>query len=239
MDIKQSSLISEIVAHDYKTAAVFRRYKIDFCCNGKRTLEEVCNSKNISFDKILNDLEASLHAAHQDIDFQSWDIDRLSDYIYENHHTYVREKYLEINPYLEKICQVHGAAHPELFKIKALFIGGMTDLLEHMEKEEQILFPYFKELVEAEKNKSTAQLSKIGWVQSPIACMHDEHNQEGERFRKIAQLSNDYTPPAGACNTYMVTFKLLEEFEKDLHRHIHLENNILFQKAIELEEQLR
>ncbi len=237
MTIDKNTLVSEIVAENYKSASVFKSHKIDFCCNGNRSLEEVCNGDltiNILIDEIL---ETQIQESDLP-DFQTWDIGFLSDYIYNNHHVYVEKKIPELKQYLHKISRVHGENHPELNKVYELFCESADDLTLHMKKEELILFPYFKQLAQAEKDGSKVTATQFKTVQSPISMMHDEHDNEGHRFRKIAELTNDYTPPADACTTYKVAFLMLQEFEADLHKHIHLENNILFKRAIKSENNL-
>ncbi|MCB0423860.1 MAG: hemerythrin domain-containing protein, partial [Mangrovimonas sp.] len=133
--------------------------------------------------------------------------------------------------------KVHGQRHPELFEVNELFIASAGELAAHMKKEELILFPFIKELVKAKLDSHKVSQPSFGTVENPIAMMMNEHDNEGERFRQIAKLTNNYQPPADACNTYRVTYAMLEEFEKDLHLHIHLENNILFPKTINLEKQ--
>ena len=148
----------------------------------------------------------------------------------------MEEKTQVILPFLDKLGKVHGAGHPELFEINELFKGCAGELAQHMKKEELILFPFVKKMVAASLTDELIVQPHFGTVQNPIAMMMEEHDNEGERFRKIALLTNNYTPPADACNTYRVTFSMLEEFEQDLHKHIHLENNILFPKAAALEK---
>jgi regulator of cell morphogenesis and NO signaling len=171
-------------------------------------------------------------------DYQNWPLDLLADYIEKKHHRYVEAKTLEIKPYLEKICRVHGERHPELLEINEHFNATAGELAKHMKKEELILFPYVRKMVKAEHDKAKLDTPGFGTVKNPIQMMMDEHTTEGDRFRKIEELSNNYTPPEDVCNTYRVTIALLKEFEQDLHLHIHLENNILFPRAIELEKKL-
>lgn len=163
----------------------------------------------------------------------------MADYIEKKHHRYVEEKTREITPYLDKICRVHGDRHPELFEINEHFNATAGELAAHMKKEELILFPFVRKMAKAKQENTKLEAPHFGTVENPIQMMMHEHTAEGERFRKIETLSNNYTPPEDACNTYRVTFALLKEFEADLHLHIHLENNILFPKAIELEKQLK
>jgi regulator of cell morphogenesis and NO signaling len=150
----------------------------------------------------------------------------------------VEEKTPTLLQFLDKLCKVHGNAHPELFEIHDLFKGCAGELAQHMKKEEFILFPFIKRLVKAVANNEAIEMPPFGTVDNPIAMMKHEHDAEGERFRRIVALTDNYTPPADACNTYKVTFAMLQEFEQDLHKHIHLENNILFPKAQQLENTL-
>ncbi|MDP2089645.1 MAG: iron-sulfur cluster repair di-iron protein [Flavobacteriaceae bacterium] len=239
MNIQENQIIGELVAQDYRTAAVFKSFGIDFCCKGNRTINEVCESRNIEPVLLIEILEQVTDLQEgTSIDYQSWPIDLMADYIEKKHHRYVEEKTLEIKPYLDKICKVHGDRHPELFEINEHFIATAGELAQHMKKEELIIFPFVRKMMKAEQEGLKIATPHFGTIQNPIQMMMDEHTTEGDRFRKIEELSNNYTPPQDACNTYSVTFALLKEFEQDLHLHIHLENNILFPKAIELEKQL-
>ncbi|HMU99359.1 MAG: iron-sulfur cluster repair di-iron protein [Bacteroidia bacterium] len=237
--MKGNQIIGELVAKDYRTASVFKKYSIDFCCQGNRTIEEACEKKNIDTKKVLEDLVAMMESKSESTtDYQSWPLDLLADYIEKKHHRYVQEKTLEIQPYLDKICKVHGERHPELLKIKEEFNASAGELAAHMKKEELILFPFIRKMTQAKMENIKVDAAHFGTVINPIQMMMDEHTVEGNRFRKIEELSNNYTPPQDACNTYRVSFSLLKEFEQDLHLHIHLENNILFPKAIEIEKEL-
>ena len=239
MNIQQDQIIGELVANDYRTASVFKKYGIDFCCQGNRTINDACEAKKIDEKLVVDDLNNLLNSkADGGIDFQSWPLDLLADYIEKKHHRYVEEKSMEIKPYLDKICRVHGERHPELLEIKEHFNATAGELAMHMKKEELILFPFIKKMVKAKQENTKLDKPNFGTVENPIQMMMDEHTTEGDRFRKIEEISNNYTPPEDACNTYRVTFALLNEFEQDLHMHIHLENNILFPRAIELEKQL-
>ena len=239
MNIQQDQIIGELVANDYRTASVFKKYGIDFCCQGNRTINDACEAKKIDEKLVVNDINNLLNSkADGGIDFQSWPLDLLADYIEKKHHRYVEEKSMEIKPYLDKICRVHGERHPELLEIKEHFNATTGELAMHMKKEELILFPFIKKMVKAKQENTKLDKPNFGTVENPIQMMMDEHTTEGDRFRKIEEISNNYTPPEDACNTYRVTFALLNEFEQDLHMHIHLENNILFPRAIELEKQL-
>ncbi|UOE40310.1 iron-sulfur cluster repair di-iron protein [Chryseobacterium suipulveris] len=237
--LTQEKTIGDYVAEDYRTAEVFKKYNIDFCCKGGRTIEEAAEKKNIDAGKIYQDLEKiGERTDSSNIDFKSWPLDLLADYVEKTHHRYVEEKSLMIIPYLEKLCKVHGDRHPELFEITKLFKESAGDLAAHMKKEELILFPFIKKMVDAERKGESVERKQFSTVEDPIEAMKDDHSLEGERFEKISELTNGYQIPADGCGTYQVTFKMIEEFANDLHKHIHLENNILFPKAIALEKTL-
>lgn len=230
--------IGQFVAADFRTAAVFNKYGIDFCCKGDRTVDEVCEKKGLNATTLIDELHAVLNSkTDQSIDYKSWPLDLLAEYIEKKHHRYVEEKSVVLRQFLNKLCSVHGNSHPELLKINELFTASAGELASHMKKEELIVFPFIKRMVKAKLDNVAVQSPQFGTVENPIAVMMEEHETEGERFRQIAELSNNYTPPADGCNTYQVTFAMLDEFEKDLHLHIHLENNILFPAAIKLEKQ--
>ncbi len=237
MNIQEDQIIGELVANDYRTASVFKKHNIDFCCQGNRTINEACEAKNIDGKLVVGDLNELLNSKTDSaLDYQSWPLDLLAEYIEKKHHRYVEQKTTEIKPYLEKICRVHGGRHPELHEISEHFNATAGELAMHMKKEELMVFPFIRKMVKAKEEGRKVAMPNFESIQFPIQAMMDEHTNEGERFRLIDELSNNYTPPEDACNTYRVTFALLKEFEQDLHLHIHLENNILFPKAIELEK---
>ncbi|MCQ0110081.1 iron-sulfur cluster repair di-iron protein [Zhouia amylolytica] len=229
--------IGEYVAEDYRTAAVFSKYGIDFCCRGNRTINEVCTKKGIDQDILLHSLNEVLkNKSGESIDYRSWPLDLLIDYIEKKHHRYVEQNIPVLLQYLDKLRRVHGERHPELFDVYELFSGSAGDLAQHMKKEELVLFPFVKKMVKAQLTGEAIEAPHFGTVGNPIEMMKHEHDNEGVRFREIAKITDNYTPPADACNTYKVAFKMLDEFEKDLHLHIHLENNILFPAATKLEK---
>jgi len=238
-NITSNSIIGQVVRENYQMASVFKQHQIDFCCNGNRTIQEACESAEIDFEKVLNELNSITNEGNENIDFTSWPLDLLVSYIVKKHHRFVEEKITEIKPYLAKIVQVHGNQHPELLEIQKLFLASAGELTQHMKKEELILFPFIEKMVETQLSGKALTPPHFQTVENPISMMQTEHDNEGERFRKIAELTNNYTPPANACNTYRVTFALLKEFENDLHEHIHLENNILFPEAITLQSKVQ
>lgn len=233
----KTDLIGEMVAEDFRTAAVFKKYGIDFCCRGGRTIEEACKSKLIDTKKIYQELENLPTKTDNSIDFKSWPLDLLTEYVEKTHHLYVEEKTPILLAFLDKLCKVHGERHPELYEINKLFNETAKELSAHLKKEELILFPFIKKMANAKRKGTTLEHAPFGTVENPVHMMEHEHTTEGDRFAKIAKLTNDYNPPADACNTYRVAFAMLQDFENDLHTHIHIENNILFPKSIQLEKE--
>jgi len=228
--------IGEVVAENFRTAAVFSNYGIDFCCRGNRIIKDVCEKQGIDTNEISNKLQLAIKTGGaMDADYKTWKLEKLIDHIQTTHHSYVEEKTPVLLQFLDKLCKVHGGSHPELFNINEHFKHTAGELSQHLKKEELILFPHIKKLEKAQLLGTEIESPGFGTVKNPIAMMMQEHENEGDRFVKIAALSNQYTPPADACNTYKITYAMLDEFEQDLHTHIHLENNILFPKAVELE----
>ena len=231
--------VGDIVAEDFKYAAVFEKFNIDFCCSGQDSIGVACQKHSVDLQTLMDGLLTVETVKTQDSpDFNSWPLDLLVDYIVKKHHAYVDQRVPLINSYLEKLCSVHGGRHPELFEVASLFKESGGALVVHMKKEEFILFPFIRKMIAVRKDNQPLDLPRFGNVENPISAMHQDHNDEGERFRRINELSNGYTPPEDACNTYRVAYEELKEFERDLHLHIHLENNILFPKAIELQNEL-
>lgn len=200
-------------------------------------MAEVCEKKSVNPERLLDELTAVIHSTNDTpIDFASWPLDLLIDYIEKKHHRYVEGKIPVIKQYLDKLCEKHSGTYPQLIAIRDLFAGCANDLTMHLKKEELILFPYIGKLQQTAHAGKTMGNPSFGSIANPIAMMLHEHDQEGERFRKIARLTQNYTPPADACNTFRVTYSMLQDFEQDLHEHIHLENNILFPRAKKLEQ---
>lgn len=239
MNITEKKYIGEVVANDYRTATVFKNHSIDFCCNGNRSIDEACKSENIDSQQLINELNEVLNdTSEKAVGFNHWPLDLLADYIEKTHHRYCERKINEIKPYLEKITKAHGEQHPELIEINELFKETAGKMSVHMKKEELILFPFIRKMTKVKSTGEALTTPKFGSVESPIDIMRDDHNEEGERFQRIRTLSQNYTVPEDGCATYKVTFAMLNEFEDDLHQHIHLENNILFPKSIALEKEL-
>jgi regulator of cell morphogenesis and NO signaling len=235
MENLKEHTVAQIVTKNIKTADVFKKHGIDFCCGGNVNLAKICERKGVKLQEIESDLERSFSNAATAHDYASWDLGFLIDFIVNTHHKYVVENVGLLLQYTNRVAEVHGVPHPKVVRINELSHALVNELKPHLEKEEQILFPYIKKLlaIKAEGGKVEQK-----FVESPIAVMNQEHDAAGDILKEIAELSNNFNPPEGACNTYRAMYSKLEEFQNDLFQHIHLENNILFPKAILLEEEL-
>jgi len=239
MDLTYQNSVGEVVANDFRTAAIFEKYGIDFCCKGHRSIDEACERKSILTEEVMRELKKHFSSENTDCpDYKSWPSSQLIDYIIEKHHGYVTETTPLIIRYLDKLCKVHGEKHPELFDVNRLFNESAEELAQHMKKEELVLFPWIKEMDLASDDSANKPPSFERMIQQPVHMLMHEHEAEGDRFQTIETLTNTYQVPADGCSTYKVAYQMLQEFQNDLHLHIHLENNILFPKAIELEEKL-
>ncbi len=236
---KTNATIGEIVSQDYRTAQVFKKFGLDFCCGGKKSIETACNEKGINTAELNEALEALDKEQKESLqDFNVMELDKLIDHIINTHHVYVKESLPLLDEFSVKVVRVHGDANPEVVKIADHYHAVANELRMHMHKEEAILFPFIGQIAVAKRNNETLSPPMFGTVRNPIRMMESEHDSAGDAMAAIKELSNNYAPPAHACNTYRVLFAKLQEFENDLHQHIHLENNILFPKAIKLEEEL-
>lgn len=239
MKITQDTIVGEVVKLNYNTAALFVSHNIDYCCGGRISISEACAEAGVDSGALITQLDALL--GQKDADAQYIDglnLDELCQYIIRRHHAYVRESIPFLQTSLEKLCRVHGKNHPELFEVKDLFLTSAGEFTKHMQKEEIVLFPFINKMVLARKHGTQLLPAHFGTVSNPIGMMMAEHQAEGERFEKISQITGEYSLPEDACSTYSVTYQKLRDFEEDLHRHIHLENNILFPKALLLEKEL-
>lgn len=228
LQIKSLS-VGEIVANDFRTAAIFKKAGIDFCCGGKQSFSDACAQNGIDAIELENEIiEIAAEPQNEFMNFKNWDPVFLSNYIVNTHHKYVLKTLPELVFYTQKISSVHGENHAELVEVAELFQQINAELLQHLKNEEEVLFPAIKKV--AEENQTEAKQTII----SEITRMFGEHDFAGGAMDKINQITGGYKIPADACNTYLVAFQLLEQFEDDLHTHVHLENNILFPKALEL-----
>jgi regulator of cell morphogenesis and NO signaling len=231
--------LGEIAAKDLRKAEVFKKYGLDFCCGGKKTVKEACAEKGIDVTKVEQELQNSDKSSFtaKPLPYNDWNLDFLADYIVNTHHSYVKKTIIDIRNYAEKVAKVHGAHHPELLRINQLAQEVCDEMSSHMVKEETVLFPYVKQLVAAKNNgQRKVQFGNLQTVETPINMMEMEHELVGGNMDEIRKITNNYHLPEDACASYSFLFKTLDEFENDLHVHVHLENNILFPKALDLEK---
>lgn len=235
-----SSTLGAIVAEDYRAATVLERFGLDFCCGGKRTLEEACEHRTVEVEAVLAALaELGTGSAQHEIPDDTWAADELTRYIVRRHHAYVRSQLPLIAAHLARLVRVHGARHPELASIAMHFGQIASELQMHLVKEEEILFPYIRALAAASEQGTGAPPNMFGTVMNPIRMMESEHTSAGNELETLKSLTGHFTVPADGCTTYRVCFEELAAFDRDLRMHIHLENNILFPKAVALEMQVQ
>ncbi|MCO4293941.1 iron-sulfur cluster repair di-iron protein [Solitalea sp. MAHUQ-68] len=235
---ENDSTVGELVAKDFRKAEVFKKFGIDFCCGGKKSVKQVCSEKGVNYDELQTALNATESIGTKAENYDQWSVEFLVDYIVNKHHTYVKDSLPVMLEFAQKVARVHGANHPENIEIAENVHALAAELNMHLMKEERVLFPYIQQLGKLKRENKQAGTPTFGTVKNPVNMMEMEHDSAGELMQAISKLSNNYTPPADACTTYRVLYAKLKEFEDDLHNHIHLENNILFPKAIELEAEL-
>ena len=224
--------IGEIVAEDYRTAKIFEGHGIDFCCGGKVSLLATCAEKGINLAKILEEIAAVKNLpVERSQDYSSWELSFLADYIISVHHSYLKENIAQIAAYTQKIAAVHGTRHPEVIEIATIFNKIAIDLTAHLKEEEEEFFPAIKRVDLQKKTGTTAAATDIEIIKNSLNKLIHEHEEVGDAIHQIRHLAGGYAIPGDACNTFMVTYQKLKEFEDDLHKHVHLENNILFPKA--------
>ena len=236
-ELKQKS-VGDIVADDYRTASVFKAHNIDFCCGGGRSLEEACIKKDINPEELINELSGLDNTSAESHNYKNWSMSFLVDYIINNHHQYVTDKLPELEQYMTKVHKVHGKSYDFLGELAKKFDMIKDEMTMHMKKEEQVLFPYVKQLESALENNSQIEDPRFETASGPIAALTAEHDEAGSLMKDMANLTNNFTPPEGACTTFRVLYQNLSAFQDDLHKHVHLENNILFPKIKEAEKQL-
>jgi regulator of cell morphogenesis and NO signaling len=237
MTVATEKTVRELALENPGATRVFEKLGIDYCCGGNRSLEEACRTANLKVDQVLESLaiaSAKATAGPDDRDWQTEPISALIAHIQQTHHVYTREEIARLGPLFDKVCSVHGKNHPELLDIRDTFQALAQELGSHLMKEEMILFPYVLKMAAAGKERPTS--APFGSVQNPVFMMEREHDSAGQALRTMNQASHGYSAPENACVSYQTLYKALAVFEADLHRHIHLENNILFPRAVAMEK---
>jgi regulator of cell morphogenesis and NO signaling len=233
--------LAQIVTSDHRAAAIFEKYHLDFCCKGKRSLQQACNEQQLPANDIVIELEKILQEDPNcgSMNFDQLSLTQLADHIVVTHHDYVKKELPQIMAYLQRVASKHGSRHPEMFKVFELFAAVKEEMESHMQKEELILFPRIKAIEKMTVNKDPRMQLNLAYLQYPITIMEQEHDHAGSLLSEIRISTNEYTPPQDACTTYRLSFAALKAFEIDLHQHVHLENNILFPKSIAIFRELQ
>jgi regulator of cell morphogenesis and NO signaling len=232
--------VGEIAAKDIRKAEIFKKYGIDFCCGGKKSLKQACAEAQVDMAVIeaeLNDVH-TIEIKTPVIDFTRWEAGFLSDYIYNQHHLYFYQERPIISDLMDKVVNHHGEHFPILFQVENIYRQLEQELAGHFIKEERVLFPFIKELNQAKKTGDLSYLKNLPSLIQPLVMMEKDHDDAGALLTQMRKLTNNYTPPAGSCNSFNLLYKKLEALESDLHTHVHLENNILFPKALALEKEV-
>ena len=239
MTVMTAKTVRELAVENPTATRVFEKLGIDYCCGGNQSLEQACGRANVSVDLVLDSLEIAEETARAAKQERAWQTEPLSEliaHIKNTHHQYTREEVVRLTALLQKVCSVHGKNHPELLDIQATFAGLAQELTTHMMKEEMVLFPYLARMEEAVTQKEPVLPAPFGSVANPVAMMEHEHDSAGNALRAMRKASNEYAAPADACVSYQTLYQALSAFEADLHQHIHLENNILFPRALAMEK---
>lgn len=229
--------VRDLVLENPGAARVFEKFGIDYCCGGSQTLADACKAANRSVEEVAAAIEKS-EPATSERDWRDATLTELAQYIVDNHHAFTQSEINRLTDLLAKVVNVHGRNHPELARVASIFDGLAQELRMHMMKEEQLLFPYIAELEEAARMKRRPPAPMFGTVQNPVAAMIIEHEASGQQLEKMREITNGYKAPPDACTSYRLLYQGLPAFEADLHQHIHLENNILFPRSIDLESEL-
>ncbi|MCX6290152.1 MAG: iron-sulfur cluster repair di-iron protein [Bacteroidetes bacterium] len=241
MNLFDNKTLAQIVTEQPSTAAIFEKYDLDFCCKGKRTLNEACAEDQAKLKNIEQELEKMNPVGQQvpgNDELVKMDLGELTAYIINKHHRYVNEQMPMILAHLQKVAEKHGERHSELYEILRNFTDVKGEMEQHMLKEEKILFPRIREINDASKTVGVGWIPDKYYISAPIDVMEQEHDRAGAILYEIRKLTGNYNPPENACTTYRLSFNELRDFELDLHQHVHLENNILFPRSMELQKKM-
>jgi regulator of cell morphogenesis and NO signaling len=237
--IVSEKTVGELAAAYPPAARIFEKLGIDYCCGGGKTLAEACRKAALPLEQLRDSLDSALSAppAPGERDWKSAPLADLIAHIRNTHHQFTRAEIARLDPLFQKVVTAHGKNHPELAKMQATFAGLAEELSAHLMKEEMVLFPYIEGMEEAVIEQSPVLPAPFGTVRNPVLMMMQEHDGAGEALREMRAASNGYTAPPDACASYRALYQALAEFEADLHQHIHLENNVLFPRAVEMERE--
>jgi regulator of cell morphogenesis and NO signaling len=229
--------VRDLASRNPAAARIFEKFGIDYCCGGERSLAQACSAAKVSIREVADALEAPPSPQREDRDWQNGSLAELAEYIVERHHRFARQEIQRLIPLFARVVGAHGQNHAELEQIQSSFQALAEELTLHLIKEERMLFPYIEQLESAVCCGGRLALPMFGTVQNPVRMMAMEHDSAGELLRRMRDLANGYALPPDACVSFKELYQALQEFEADLHQHIHLENNILFPRAVNLEAQ--
>jgi regulator of cell morphogenesis and NO signaling len=238
-DLQSGETVGEIAAKDMRKAEVFKKYGIDFCCGGKKSVKQACEEKGVDVTVVEAELQNPTQQVQSANNYNAWEPDFLADYIYNQHHIYYYNEVPRIQEVFAKVVGHHGSNHLELKYLYQLFGELLQELNVHFMREEKVVFPFIKALVAAKRSGNRDALNSQPSLTEPVRMMEVDHEAAGDILHEMKQVANNYNPPADACNSYQFLYKKLNDLDEDLHQHIHLENNILFPKALKLEQELR
>lgn len=241
MQINTQEAVGQIAAHLPFAPRIFERFGIDYCCGGNQTLAAACQQTDTSLERVLaalNEAESWQQLAGSPPDWQQESLTSLQQFIVNTHHVFTQQELTRLEKLLVKVCHAHGGRHPELLRLQTVFLQLKHELTPHLLKEEQVLFPYVARLEEAAQAGQPAPQAFFGTVKHPVGMMMTEHDAAGELLKELRHIAIDYAVPDDACPSFRALYQALSEFEADLHQHIHLENNIHFPRAVELEKRL-
>ena len=238
MNITASSTVRDLAAGIPGATRVFENFGIDYCCGGRRTLADACREASLPVEDLTRSLEEAGRASQPgaEVDWRRETLTALTEHIVETHHYFTRQEIDRLEKLFDKVCQRHSENHPELFEAQKTFYQLKQDLIPHMLKEEQVLFPYIMRMEEAAGEGRAVPPAFFGTVRNPVRMMMTEHDTAGDLLRQLRGITKGYTPPPDGCVSFQTLYQALVAFEADLHQHIHLENNILFPRAVETEE---
>lgn len=237
MNLATSKTVRELALEIPGATRAFEKLGIDYCCGGSRPLIEACEAAGVSVDQVLASVEQEhgSHKQYEEPNFLTATLAELVDHIVEKHHVFTKTEIERLRLLIEKVVNAHGQNHPDLAQLCSLFATLGAELEPHMMKEERVLFPYVIQMEDAMRRERTHPYPPFGTVANPVRMMIMEHEAAGALLKEMRDVTGNYAVPPDACISYQTLYQALDAFEKDLHQHIHLENNILFPRAVEME----
>lgn len=239
MEIFDNTRIGQLVAENYAYATVFENHAIDFFCHGTQTIAEAAKESSVNSDVLIEQLKKIPQGNFKvEEDYNTWPLTKLANHIESTHHRFTETKITELKPLLKKLVEESSKTNPEVKELQEIFEISAGDMASHMKKEELVLFPFIRKMEETKKSHAQITVPHFGTVENPVNMMLHEHDEQSKLLRKMKELTHNYTLPKNASATFKTVYEYLKAFDMDMHKHIHLENNILFPKAVALEKTL-